>query len=111
METRTIRVFWRDVRTGWFNFNWNGVINPNSVIHISACECIFPEGSIFGAEGVIRHRGLAPIWVKNIRPHGPNPGDSITGGVEFYLQIDWNTPLNISVDITVLGEPEDKLVA
>lgn len=110
MEARTIRVFWRSARTGWFNFNWNGVITPNSVVHVSACECIFPEGNIFGSEGIIRHRGAAPVWVKNIRPHGPNPGDLITGGVEFYLQIDWNTPLNIAVDITVFGEPEDKII-
>lgn len=110
MEPRTIRVFWRNARTGWFNFNWNGIITPNSVVHISACECIFSEGNIFGSEGVTRHRGAAPVWIKNIRPHGPNPSDSITGGVEFYLQIDWNTPLNIAVDITVLGEPADKII-
>ncbi|SFE61991.1 hypothetical protein [Nitrosomonas sp. Nm166] len=110
MEARTIRIFWRNAHTGWFNFNWNGVITPNSVVHISACECIFPEGSIFGAEGVIRHRGEAPIWIKNVRPHGPNPGDSITGGVEFFLQIDWEAPLNIATDITVLGEPENKII-
>ena len=74
---RTIRVFWRSVRTGWFNFNWNGIITPNSIVHISACECFFPEGNIFGAEGVVRHRGDAPIWVKNVRPHGPNPGSTL----------------------------------
>jgi hypothetical protein len=73
-------------------------------------ECIFPPGSIFGAEGVIRHRGDAAIWVKNVRPHGPNPGDTITGGDEFFLQIDWRTPLNIATDITVLGEPEQKII-
>ena len=110
MEARTIRVFWRNVSSGWFNFNWNGVITPNSVVHVSACECFFPEGNIFGTEGVIRGRGDAPIWVKNVRPHGPNPGDTITGGVEFFLQIDWGTPLNVSTDITVVGDPEQKII-
>ena len=38
---RTIRVFWRQQKSGWFNFNWNGVINEQSVIHISACEAFF----------------------------------------------------------------------
>ena len=110
MEARTIRVFWRQAVTGWFNFNWDGVITPNSVVHISVCECLFPEDSIFGVEGVIRHRGAAPIWVGNIRPHGPNLGDTITGGVEFFLQIDWNTPLAVATDITVLGDPEAKTI-
>ena len=110
MEARTIRVFWRSASTGWFNFNWNGVITPQSVVHVSACECFIDPGSLFGAEGVTRTRGDAPIWVKNVRPHGPNPGDTITGGVEFFLQIDWGTPLSIATDITVFGEPEQKII-
>lgn len=110
MEARTIRVFWRNMTSGWVNFNWNGVITPQSVVHISACECSLPENNLFGAEGVVRHRGAAPIYVKNVRPHGPNPGDTITGGVEFYLQIEWDSPLHIATDITVLGEPEQKFL-
>ncbi len=110
MEARTIRVFWRNVSTGWLNFNWDGVIGPNSVVHISASEASIPEGSIFGAAGAVRHRGLAPIWVKNVRPHGPNAGDRITGGVEFFVQVDWESPLHVATDITVLGEPEDTVI-
>jgi hypothetical protein len=111
MEAQTIRVFWRSVRTGWFNFNWDGVITVQSVVHISACEAFFPEGSISGAEGVQRQRGDAGIWVKNVRPHGPNPGDNITGGVEFFVQIDWDTPLDIATDISVLDPPVQKHIA
>jgi hypothetical protein len=110
MEPRTIRVFWRNRTSDWVNFNWDGVITPQSVVHISACECKFPEGGIFGAESVILHRGLAPIWVKNVRVHGPNPGDTITGGVEFFIQVDWDTPLDVATDITVMGTPEDKAI-
>ena len=51
---RTIRVFWRQQKSGWFNFNWNGVINEQSVIHISACEAFFPDNNLFGADGVTR---------------------------------------------------------
>ena len=54
--------------------------------------------------------GDAPIWVKNVRPHGPNPGDTMTGGVEFFLQIDFPSPLSVATDITVLGDPEDKTI-
>ena len=110
MEARTIRVFWHNRSSGWVNFNWNGVITAQSVVHVSACECFFPEGNLFGAEGVLRHRGEATISVKNVRPHGPNPGDTITGGVEFFLQIDWDSPLNVATDITVLGDPEQKTI-
>lgn len=110
MEARTIRVFWRNARSGWFNFNWNGVINGNSVVHVSACEVSFPPDNLFGVEGAVRFRGDAGIWVKNVHPHGPNPGDNITGGVEFFVQIDWGTPLNIATDITVVNEPVQKVI-
>ena len=105
---KTVRVLWQNARSGWFNFNWDGVITPDSVVHISISEAILPSGgSIFGGAdfGRIRHRGAAPIWVKNVRPHGPNAGDTITGGVEFFAQIDWGGPLHIVTDITVLDPP------
>jgi len=110
MQARTIRVFWRNARTGWHNFNWNGVITPQSVVHISACEAFFPPNNLFGVEGVQRKRGDAAIWVKNVHPHGPNPGDTITGGVEFFLQVDWGTPLDVATDITVFDPPEQKTI-
>jgi hypothetical protein len=106
----TVRVFWRNAQSGWFNFNWDGVIGQNSVVHISACECSFPEDNLSGAEGVVRTRGDAAIYVKNIRPHGPNPGQAITGGVEFILQVDWGTPLNVATDITVVEDPVGKVI-
>jgi len=40
----------------------------------------------------------------------PNPGDTITGGVEFFMEIDWNGPLNVATDITVIGIPEQKAI-
>lgn len=108
MGNRTIRVFWGKQSTGWLNFNWNNVIFPQSVVHVSACEYFAPKDSLFGVEGMQRMRGAASIWVKNVRPHGPNPGDSITGGVEFFLQVDWGEPLNVATDITVFDPPETK---
>ncbi|MFB6457123.1 hypothetical protein ACE38W_17765 [Chitinophaga sp. Hz27] len=106
MDAKTIRVYWRNAKTGWFNFNWDGTIYPDSVIHISTAEIQMASHSIAGIADVWRYRGLATIGVKNIRPHGPNPGDTITGGVEFYLQIDCNTPINIATDITVFRKPD-----
>jgi hypothetical protein len=100
MAARTIRVFWRNARTNWYNFNWPGIINQNSVVHISACEFHYPREPFFGSQGVLRSRGAAHIWVKNVRPH--------SRGVEFVLQVDWRTPLHVTTDITVFNPPEQE---
>jgi hypothetical protein len=102
--SRTIRVFWRNQKSGWKNFNWGGVIDQNSVVHIAASEGFVDEGSIFGPlNAITRTRGDAPIFVKNIRPHLDQGGG---GGVEFYLQVEWPDPLNVVTDITVLDPAE-----
>lgn len=106
--SRTVRVLWRQTGSGWKNFNWGGVIDQNSVIHIAASEGFAPTSSLFGAlDGIKRSRGDAPIYVKNIRPHGDDGGG---GGVEFFLQVDWATPLDIVTDITVVEPAEQGVV-
>lgn len=104
---RTIRVLWKNATTGWRNYNWNGLINMHSTVHISACEAVHHRDSFDHKFGISRVKGAAQIEVKNIRPHPPNPGDDITGGVEFFLVVDWKTPLNVCTDITVFDVPED----
>jgi hypothetical protein len=99
---------WKNATSGWKNFNWGGVINENSVIHIAASEGDVNEGILSGAlDAIGRTRGDATIYVKNIRPH-PDQGGG--GGVEFYLQIDWNGPLNIVTDITVFDPAEQGFI-
>ncbi len=57
--SRTIRVLWRNARSGWKNFNWGGVIDQNSVIHISVSEGTVNEGSLFGPlDAIGRTRGM-----------------------------------------------------
>jgi hypothetical protein len=91
------------------NWDWNGVINANSVVHISASECTLPNAN--NPAQCVRFQGSAPIWVANVKPHGPRPGDTITGGVEFDLVVEWYDnngnplPLNVMTDITVLDPP------
>ena len=107
--SRTIRVLWPHCQTGWFNYNWGGVINENSVVHISASEfdpqippnVISPDIFLGKKIGESRIRGAATIYVKNVRPH-----KSGGGGVEFFLQVDWGTPLRVVTDISVLDPPE-----
>lgn len=104
---RTIRVWWPKQTTGWVNFNWGGVIDGQSVVHVSACEATDVPGQTFGfpqeIAGNTRMRGAAVIGVRNVRPHHDNGGG---GGVEFYLEINWDSPLNVVTDITVMDPPE-----
>lgn len=82
------------------NFNW-GPITKRSAVIITAAE--WRAGSDpYDATGRPL-LGEANISVTNIGPHDPEGG---TGGVEFYLHVDWDSPLHVQVTITVLGEVE-----
>jgi hypothetical protein len=103
---RTIRVWWPNQSTGWINFNWTGVINGRSVVHISACEATaLPTPDFEPTQDFIAHtrfRGAASIGVRNVRPH-----DDGGGGVEFLLEVNFGRPLNVVTDITV-DEPAEQ---
>jgi hypothetical protein len=101
---RTIRVWWPNQTTGWKNFNWTGVINGRSVVHISATALPPPELGTPVQDFIARtrFRGLAFIGVRNVHPH-----DDGGGGVEFVLEVNWGNPLNIVTDITVEDPAED----
>jgi hypothetical protein len=87
----TIRKFWRP-HTGrvTLNYNWPA-IDQDSVVLVSVSE--------YDARHV-RFIGAASITVDNIAPHGP-PYDN-NHGVTFVVSVDWDTPLPIVTDITVL---------
>ena len=83
------------------NFNWP-LIKLDSAVMITAAEFQFQEGLFGGPKTLGRpHLGAANIYVTNIGPHGPEPG---TGGVEFLLHVDWNSPLDVVVTITVFED-------
>ena len=105
--TRTIRVYWGQRTTGWFNFNWAGVIDRQSVIHISASEGSLSGGLGSTLDGIGRFRGAAVIGVRNVTPHIDSGGG---GGVEFYLETGWETPINVVTDITVMDPVEDAVI-
>ena len=96
--SRTIRVYWPGLTSTWLNFNWPP-INAQSVVTISVSEGDAHFGG-FGTplDGISRRRGAAVMGARNITPH--------EGGVEFYVEIGWDSPLNIVTDITVLDPPE-----
>ncbi|RWM92902.1 MAG: hypothetical protein EOR84_18930 [Mesorhizobium sp.] len=101
---RSIRIFYSNMRgVTRINFNWPA-INIKSAVIIAAAE--WQSGPLGPSlDGSHRpHLGAAPIWVSNVGAHGL--GDE-AGGVEFLLHVDWNTPLNVMVTITVLDDIED----
>jgi hypothetical protein len=99
---QSIRVFYRNQqgRSIRQNFNWPP-INVRSEVLITAAEWQSgPLGpQLDGSQRPVL--GAAPIWVSNIGAHG---GGGEAGGVEFLLNVEWPTPLNVMVTIAVLDE-------
>ena len=79
------------------NFNW-GPISQRSAVVITAAEL---------GDGGRPHLGEANVWVTNVGPHNPEGGD---GGVEFHIHVDWTSPLDVLVTISVLEDIEDFVV-
>lgn len=104
-RTRSFRYLIRNVngRNIRCNCNLNGIINSRqAVVHVTAGEAVpAQESVVVGPDGVsVRQNwaytlGAAPVWVSNISPHFS------PGGVEFLLQVEWGSPLQIGVTITV----------
>lgn len=111
-RTRSFRQFWRGVRgtNVRANVNLPGVIRSvQEVVHVTAGEAVplDPPSVITGPDGRTVQQnwryilGAARVWVSNISPHG---GGGDPGGVEFLLQVEWGSPLNIGVTVTVEGD-------
>ena len=100
---RSVRVFYSGLQgRSRQNFNW-GPINKKSAVIITAAEFHWP-GGLGGLDGIRPFLGGANVWVTNVGVHGPEGGD---GGVEFHIHVDWPSPLNVMVTITVLDDIED----
>ena len=96
---RSIRVLYRGVQGRVRrNFNWSP-IHKNSAVMITAAEWAFAGGT----EGR-PHLGEANVYVTNVGPHDPEGG---SGGVEFHLHVDFPSPLDVIVTISVLEDVED----
>jgi len=99
---QSVRILDRGVQ-GRVRRNWNwSAINLDSAVIITAAEFSFQEGLFGGPKTLGRpHLGEANVWVTNIGPHGQ--GDE-AGGVEYHLHVDWPTPVDVIVTITVLDD-------
>jgi hypothetical protein len=102
---RTIRVLYRGIQgRARMNFNWSP-INLDSTVIITAAEFTFSGGTFGGPKTLGRPTlGEANVYVTNVGPHGAGVE---AGGVEFHLHVDWDSPLDVIVTITVLEDIEE----
>jgi hypothetical protein len=101
--------FWTDPVQGrtWFNYNLPGVIVIKGDIPAVSAVVITASEWLFGQAGTL-HRGDANIWVSNVRPYVRSfDSDPVkqNGGVEFVVNVDWDTPLLVATTITVFDGP------
>ena len=85
------------------NFNWPGVITARSVVHVTAGEVKIGTTQLQQTPPVqdfFYHLGDASVWVSNISPH-KNEFTSDPGGVEFFLHVDFDSPIDVGITITV----------
>lgn len=96
---QSIRVLYRGQKgTIRKNINWPP-IKLDSAVLVTAAEFTFQEGLMGGPKTLGRpHLGAANVYVTNIGPHNPEGG---SGGVEFLLHVDWDSPLDVVVTVTV----------
>jgi hypothetical protein len=103
---RSIRILYRGVRGRVrLNHNWLPITEKSAVV-ITAAEWATPGGIIAPTVGRPSLRE-ANVYVTNIGPHDPEGG---TGGVEFYLHVDGDSPVDVIVTISVLDDVEDFVI-
>ena len=101
---QSIRVLYRRQQgTIRKNFNWEPIKLDSAVI-VTAAEFTPVFGGFGGGPKTLGRPllGAANVYVTNIGPHDPE-GDDV-GGVEFLLHVDWHSPLDVIVTITVLED-------
>jgi hypothetical protein len=101
---QSIRVLYRQQKgTVRVNFNW-APIHLDSAVIITAAEFTTHFGGLGGGPKTLGrpNLGAANVYVTNVGPHGVPGGEA--GGVEFLLHVDWGTPLDVIVTITVLDD-------
>src|SRR5665811_1530662 len=90
------------------NFNWGLIKSTIAVVHITAGEVkpgahhlVFNEEGNEVSQDFMYWLGEADIWVSNISPHQNDHFNGEPGGVEFILHVDWDSPLDVGITITV----------
>mgnify|MGYP006951298286 CR=1 FL=1 len=103
---KSIRVLYRGQKgTIRANFNWAPIKLDSAVIVTAAEFTPAFNGPMGGPKTIGRpNLGAANVYVTNVGAHGPEPD---VGGVEFLLHVDWDSPLDVIVTITVLEDIDE----
>src|SRR6266849_6544994 len=95
------------------NFNFSAIKSPQAVVHITAGEVKpGPDSIVLGGaarQNFMYNLGDADVWVSNISPHFNQHFPGEPGGVEFILHVDFGSPLDVAVTITVEDLPPGEI--
>jgi hypothetical protein len=86
------------------NFNLPNIIkSAQAVVHMSAGEITAGPRTTVGTvnQDFIYHLGDASVWISNISPHFNSHFGGEVGGVEYNLHVDFDSPIDVAVTITV----------
>jgi hypothetical protein len=91
------------------NFNTPAITSNTRVVNITAAEIkpripgITPpfRDQNDPGQNFIFNLGDADVWVSNVSPHLQDHFDGEPGGVEYILHVDFGSPLDVAVTITI----------
>lgn len=86
-----------------YNWDWQRMCERSAVFVTAAEWNVDPDNPYRGRP----HLGEANVYVTNVGPHDSAGGP---GGVEFYLHVDSEVPLDVLVTITDMGLIERTVV-
>ena len=102
--SRSTRIYFQQPFQGRHRQNVQlGNVNTTSTILVTAAEYSPERVPPSHPNERVRNLGDANIWISNIGPHGED--GTPNNGVEFIINVDFNRPLFVVVDITVLDPP------
>lgn len=77
-------------------------IKANSVVHISVSEATPLGPPVLFGQNFSSNFGAASITLQNVSVR--------EGTVDFYVFVDWPSPLNVVADITILDPPAQVII-
>ncbi len=91
------------------NFNTPAIKSNTAVVIITAGEITRPDPGITPlfrdagdpGQNFRYNLGAANVWVSNVSPHCNDHSQGEPGGVEYVLNVDFPTPIDVAVTITV----------
>ncbi|MFB9267510.1 hypothetical protein ACFFWD_30935 [Bradyrhizobium erythrophlei] len=89
------------------NFNTPAIKSRQAVVHVTAAEIrAAPDSEVQGPAGLTTQNfmyflGAANVWISNVAPHFNDHFPGEPGGVEFIINVDFPSPIDVGITITV----------